>query len=305
MNHSTNDDTNDQTPSDPEPTETSLSLDAITERRLRNHLATSAERVTLCDLESSSVRRTARQRTVRRHRMVVGGVAAATVMGMVVGVQALSGGGGEGIRFTEGDATATDPNPLRVAVAGLDSTEWTVSELPIDTNATSDLPFDLENCRVIIARTQVSNTVQGTTIYNSFPGSYPSPQNVGIQMERVHSLGDFGKLSPSVPVTVEFAAGTVLTAESLDGRTHGNTGEVLIPKVAYDGATSVWIVALISKSPILSIDQQRSDFELLQEQHWYVQEVLPEQIPQEWRDLTEKLLQEQLEAAAAVKTGEP
>ena len=141
MNHSTNDDTNDQTPSDPEPTETSLSLDAITERRLRNHLATSAERVTLCDLDSSSVRRTARQRTVRRHRMVVGGVAAATVIGMVVGVQALSGGGGEGIRFTEGDATATDPNPLRVAVAGLDSTEWTVSELPIDTNATSDLPF--------------------------------------------------------------------------------------------------------------------------------------------------------------------
>jgi len=266
MNHSTNDDTNNQTPSDPEPTETSLSLDAITERRLRNHLTASAERVTLSDLEPSSVRNTARQRAIRRHRTLVGGVAAATVMGMVVGVQALSGGGGEGVRFTEGDATATesnapatpavapsptpsgstfeappaqlgepafvwkvveaeqsnsivgtfngggnqsfpglavstspgrsndydnvtpsvwrtndgvtweqtdlgmpfgdsglwnsvagdgglfalgtapgiaatDPNPLRVAVAGLDSTEWAVSALPIDTRATSDLPF--------------------------------------------------------------------------------------------------------------------------------------------------------------------
>jgi len=118
MNHSTNDDTNNQTFSGPESTETSLSLDAITERRLRNHLTASAERVTLSDLEPSSVRRTARQRTVRRHRTLVGGVAAATVMGMVVGVQALSGGGGEGIRFTEGDATATESNtPATPAVA--------------------------------------------------------------------------------------------------------------------------------------------------------------------------------------------
>ena len=123
MNHSTNDDTNDgtndQTFSGPESTETSLSLDAITERRLRNHLTASAERVTLSDLEPSSVRRTARQRTVRRHRTVVGGVAAATVMGMVVGVQALSGGGGPELRMTnvpsgvnasdDGAAPATDP----------------------------------------------------------------------------------------------------------------------------------------------------------------------------------------------------
>jgi len=197
------------------------------------------------------------------------------------------------------EITYSLPEPLSPEQAAQSDTTYDLNGT-FRVKATSDLPFDLENCRVIIARTQVSNTVQGTTIYNSFPGSYPSPQNVGIQMERVHSLGDFGKLSPSVPVTVEFAAGTVLTAESLDGRTHGNTGEVLIPKVAYDGATSVWIVALISKSPILSIDQQRSDFELLQEQHWYVQEVLPEQMPQEWRDLTERLLAEQLEAAAKI-----
>ena len=118
-NDDTNDSTNDQTPSGPESTETSLSLDAITERRLRNHLTASAERVTLSDLEPSSVRRTARQRTVRRHRTLVGSVAAATVMGMVVGVQALSGGSGPELRMTnvpsgvnasdDGAAPATDP----------------------------------------------------------------------------------------------------------------------------------------------------------------------------------------------------
>ena len=165
--------------------------------------------------------------------------------------------------------------------------------------ATSHLPFDLENCRLIIARTQVSSDVQGTTYSTPFPGANPSPQNVDIQMEQVNSLGDFGRLSPSIPVTVESAPGTHMTTETLGAQMGQNTGEAVFPKVAHDGATSVWIVAQISKSPILSIDQQRSDFEPLQEQHWYIQEVLPEQVPQEWRDLTERLLKEQLAAAAA------
>lgn len=58
-------------------------------------------------------------------------------------------------------------------------------------------------------------------------------------------------------------------------------------------------MAGIVKSPILSIDEQRSDFEPLQEQHWYVQEILPEQIPAEWLELTHRLLDEQIKAAAA------
>ena len=90
--------------------------------------------------------------------------------------------------------------------------------------------------------------------------------------------------------------GMSMTTSDIDGE---------FPAVGRDGATSVWIVAQISKSPILSIDQQRSDFESLQGQHWYVQEVLPEQVPQEWRDVTERLLKEQLEAAAAAKIEQP
>ena len=170
-------------------------------------------------------------------------------------------------------------------------------------NATSHLPFDLENCRLIIARTQVSSDVQGATYYSGFQ----FPKNVGIQIEQAQSLADIGRLSPSVPVVVESIPGPGLgRTESIEAAMRGNSREVLFPKVAHDGATSLWIVAQISKSPILSIDQQRSDFELLQEQHWYVQEVLPEQMPQEWIELTNRLLDEQLAAAAAAaKTDGP
>jgi hypothetical protein len=172
--------------------------------------------------------------------------------------------------------------------------------------ATSHLPFDLENCRLMIARTQVSNAVQGTTFYSGFPGSYQSPQKVGPQIEQVQSFADLGRLSASVPVTIESVPGTGLTAESGNGQMNRDRDEMTLLQVAHDGATSLWIVAQISKSPVLSIDQQRSDFEPLQEQHWYVQEVLPEQMPLEWIDLTERLLDEQLTAAAAAaKTVEP
>ena len=168
--------------------------------------------------------------------------------------------------------------------------------------ATSHLPFDLETCCLIIARTQVSNAVNGTNFYNGFQ----FPQNVGIQMEQAQSLANIGRLSPSVPVVVESTPGPGLgRTESIEAAMRGNSREWLFPKVAHDGATSLWIVAQISKSPVLSIDQQRSDFEPLQEQHWYVQEILPEQMPLEWIELTERLLEEQLGAAAAGKTNGP
>lgn len=249
---------NDQAHNPDNPNE--LPFDPTIERRLRAHLTSNADRVQMPELEPARVRRTARQRTIRHHRAVVSGVAAATVVAMVVGVQALSSGGDGGIRITDNpsnatatdDATAvadtstqiavasaqlgepafvwkvveadqsqsivstfngggtqsfpglavstspgrsndydniapsvwrttdgvnweqtdlglpfgdnrlweaigsegrlfavgtapgiakTEPNPLQVAVAGIDSTDWDVTELPFDTNATPNLPF--------------------------------------------------------------------------------------------------------------------------------------------------------------------
>ena len=283
---------NDQNPTPDIPNEISgesTPFDPTIERRLRAHLTSNAERVELPELEPASVRRTARQRTIRRHRSVAGAMAAATVVAMVVGVQALSSGGDGGIRITDdsSDATATDdataatavadspstpfdvasaqlgepafvwkrveadqsqsivstfngggtqsfpglavstspgrsndydniapsvwrttdgvnweqtdlglpfgdnrlweaigsegslfavgtapgiaatePNPLQVAVAGIDSTDWDVTELPFDTNATADLPFVVNGVErnvapvdggVLVAVTAVSN----------------------------------------------------------------------------------------------------------------------------------------------------
>ena len=54
------------------------------------------------------------------------------------------------------------------------------------------------------------------------------------------------------------------------------------PRAAYKGATGAWLLGRVSKSSLLSIDDKESDFEPLGESHYIVQEIYPEQLPDEW-----------------------
>lgn len=171
--------------------------------------------------------------------------------------------------------------------------------------ASSSLPFDLENCQILIIRSQLSRPNAGSIVAPSFSGSSPSVQDSGLQMEPVQSLAHLGRLSTSAPVIVTTSPGSGVAKEAMDQLRRGGIGE-LFPQLPYEGTTSVWIVGQVTKSPILAIDQQRSDFEVFDEQHWYVQEVLPEQMPPEWVELTQRLLDEELKAAAeAEATAKP
>ncbi|MDA1230389.1 MAG: hypothetical protein O2856_06415 [Planctomycetota bacterium] len=157
--------------------------------------------------------------------------------------------------------------------------------------ATSHLPFDLHDGRFVIARTVVTLTAdENGGFYSNFDGRSQR------HLPQTQMNVDFGSLSPSMPVIVE--SSSIPDSPQAERRGRYNHVVSLIPDVAYEGAASIWLVAQISRSPILSIDQQRSDFGPMHEQHWYLQEVLPEQLPQEWLDLTQRLLKEQIKAAA-------
>ena len=85
-------------------------------------------------------------------------------------------------------------------------------------------------------------------------------------------------------------------------------GRQVMPYTAYNGAVGVWIVGRIEASPALAIDQSHCDFEPMAEEHWFVQEVLPEQLPADWLALNHELWLQQLERLvdkAAVKNEEP
>ncbi len=174
----------------------------------------------------------------------------------------------------------------------------------LNVKATSSLPFNLENCRLVIGMSQAQASPEGTSRNRGVTRFYQTHTNSGVQIEQVDSIAEFGTLSPSVPVSIATAPGTWASITARDDQYWRNRNGQFIPQTHYSGATGIWIVAGIVKSPILSIDEQRSDFEPLQEQHWYVQEILPEQISAEWLELTHRLLDEQIKAAAAQAAAE-
>ncbi len=169
----------------------------------------------------------------------------------------------------------------------------------LNVKATSSLPFNLENCRLIIGVSQARAGQEGNSGNLGATSPYRTDTNSVVLIEQVDSIADFGTLSPSVEVSIAIASGAWVSIGARDDQYWRNRNGELTPQIPYSGATGIWIVAGVAKSPILSIDEQRSDFEPMQEQHWYVQEILPEQIPPEWLELTQLLLVEQIKAAAA------
>jgi hypothetical protein len=61
-------------------------------------------------------------------------------------------------------------------------------------------------------------------------------------------------------------------------------------------------VGRISRSPILSIDEQRSDFRAFEEMHIFVQEILPEDMPEEWLKSQQLRLEKLVESAEKMKS---
>lgn len=51
-------------------------------------------------------------------------------------------------------------------------------------------------------------------------------------------------------------------------------------RIPYMGSTNAFLVARVTKSPIISIDEQHSDFLLQQENHLFIQELSPDEIPE-------------------------
>jgi hypothetical protein len=56
-------------------------------------------------------------------------------------------------------------------------------------------------------------------------------------------------------------------------------GSLNIPRISRFGAASAWIMGRLEHSPIMTIDEQRSDFIPQEHLHLFVQEIRPEDMP--------------------------
>ena len=68
------------------------------------------------------------------------------------------------------------------------------------------------------------------------------------------------------------------------------------PEPAFPGASEIWLMARVYSSPLLSIDDEHSDFEEFGQLHYYMQKLNIEEIPQEWLDSHKQCMEQQLNA---------
>jgi hypothetical protein len=148
---------------------------------------------------------------------------------------------------------------------------------------TSHLPFDLTDCWLVVGATRPAPPSAG---------SQPAPISA-MQGRRIQPPGAASSNSGPADVFVQVKLAPIASGasreDSFDARfqvmqndrqfiqfEHGVFG---IPRVSRVGAVGAWIIGRTGKSPVLTIDRQNSEFVPREETHFFLQEILPEQMP--------------------------
>jgi hypothetical protein len=152
--------------------------------------------------------------------------------------------------------------------------QWNVS-------VTNKLPFDLTECQLLV-----------TASVPHVPSSMMTASEV--------------KFSPGRgEIRLGEVAATASTTSSLSGipvvvtMTHYwyNKQNTIEPEPAFPGGSDIWFVGRVNQSPLLTIDDEHSDFEQFDGVHYYMQKLTQDEIPQEWRDTCQQCLEQQMSAA--------
>lgn len=150
-----------------------------------------------------------------------------------------------------------------------------------DVSVMNRLPFDLTDCQLLVT-TSVPHVPSGMMAASELQFSTGRGEiKLGEVAATASTTGSFS----GIPIVV------TMTRYWYDGQ---NTIE---PEPAFPGASDLWFVGRVNQSPLLTIDDEHSDFEQFDGVHYYMQKLTPDEIPQEWRDTCQQCLEQQMSAA--------
>lgn len=152
------------------------------------------------------------------------------------------------------------------------------------------LPFDMTDCWLVISVTSRSE---------SGSASMPLMQNGGIRFEDgqlppgalqsaapggsglvdVYQIHRVSLLKTDATYEEQFEARFQALRENWDLGRSWDQGRLVLPRIKRLGAASAWIIGRVEHSPIMAIDENRSDFVPHDEFHIFVQEIRPEDMP--------------------------
>lgn len=146
----------------------------------------------------------------------------------------------------------------------------------------NQLPFDLKECWLIVGVTCTSSEqadLNQSTGYGPY-GMSGSQAAVPIDgLIDVYHRSQFQLVASGETRADSFEADFQVVRNTWDQMIHLPGGALSPPRLARLGTASAWIIARIDDSPIITIDEQHSDFVPQEHLHLYVQEILPENMP--------------------------
>jgi len=152
------------------------------------------------------------------------------------------------------------------------------------------LPFDITDCSLVIGVTQKS-------LPTAMSAQAASGQAAPFQVSRSQGVSRQA-VTPTVngPIDVyhRHQLGTLAAGATFQQAYKGQFQAqpnyrsmsrswpgalIVLPRISHLGTASAWIIGRIENPPIISIDEQRSDFVVQEQFHLFVQEILPEDMP--------------------------
>lgn len=144
------------------------------------------------------------------------------------------------------------------------------------------LPFKITNCSLIIGVTHktATQTVPGQA--DTYVVALQSGQTVTSTVDGlidVYHTQELSALTAGGTYEDAFQANFRAIQNKWDLYRSWEDGQMIPPRISHLGAASAWLIGRVEKSPILEIDEQRSDFVPQKQLHLFIQEILPEDMP--------------------------
>ena len=102
---------------------------------------------------------------------------------------------------------------------------------------------------------------------------FVSPEGL---IDAYHMENNVGRIPAGKKIEVSFTANFQVQYHRWDRTTSFQNAQFTLPRISRLGTANAWIIARLEDSPILNIDEQRTEFVPHQEMHLFVQEILPE-----------------------------
>lgn len=144
------------------------------------------------------------------------------------------------------------------------------------------LPFNLTDCWLVIGISRVPTPEEKAGLQNWNQRYYWRQRRTEIVDEMIdaYHLQRLADLPPGTTSTSEFIAKFSSSDERTESGLWWQYGFEFPPKISHMGQSKAWIVGRISKSPVLKIDEEQSDFIPVDGVHFYIQELLDDELPE-------------------------